>query len=236
MNDTAPKKNNAVSTEDVLDFLSENQNFLITHPEIFDSLKLPPSAQGKNVKDFQSFLIERLKDDKNKIAETTQEIVENARSNMNNQQRIHAATLRLLEAKNFDEFIQSITIDLSSLLNTDISVLVVESDGENIPHIHTNGIRIVPEGTIEKWMGGQDILLQSNIGGIEAIYGGGANLVCSQALLRVDISMDMPPAMIAFGARDPEMFQDGQGTDLIAFLTRVIERCFRTWLNHPQNL
>jgi uncharacterized protein YigA (DUF484 family) len=82
-------------------------------------------------------------------------------------------------------------------------------------------------------MQGQSVLLQSDIGGLEAIYGGGANLVQSQALLRVDISMDTPPAILAFGSRDPKMFQPGQGTEMVSFMARVVERAFRSWLNLP---
>jgi uncharacterized protein YigA (DUF484 family) len=58
--------------------------------------------------------------------------------------------------------------------------------------------------------------------------------VQSQALLRVDISMDTPPAILAFGSRDPHMFTDGQGTELISFLAGVVERNFRHWLDLPQ--
>ena len=223
-----------LSAEEVIDFLRNNPNFLQQHPEACNFLIPPKTESGKNVTDFQSFMIKRLKDDKEKVLEKTQEIVENARSNMNNQQRIHKVILRLLEARNFEEFIHIITMDLSSMLDTDISVLVVESNGHDIPHITTSGIRVLPEGTIDKWMKGQRVLLQSNISGIEPIYGGGATLVQSQALLRVDISMDTPPAILAFGSRDPNMFQDGQGTELIDFLARVVERAFRSWLNLPQ--
>jgi uncharacterized protein YigA (DUF484 family) len=76
-------------------------------------------------------------------------------------------------------------------------------------------------------------MLQDDITGIEQIYGGGATLVRSQILLRIGISMDTPPAVLAFGSRDPGMFEEGQATDQILFLARVIERCFRTWLNLP---
>ena len=82
-------------------------------------------------------------------------------------------------------------------------------------------------------MEGKNVLLQAHIGGIEAVYGGAAALVASQILLRVDIAMDMPPAILAFGSRDPAAFHEGQPTDQIAFLARVIERCFRLWLNIP---
>lgn len=231
---TAITLNTKITDEDVLAFLKENPKFLQQNPDACNFLIPPKNSDDKNVADFQSFMIQRLKDDKEKVLETTQAIVENARSNMNNQQRIHKVVLRLLEARNFEEFIHFVTTDLSAMLDTDISVLVVESNGNDIPHIHTTGIRVVPEGTIDNWMEGKNVLLQSDIGGIEAIYGGGANLVRSQALLRVDISMDTPPAILAFGSRDPMMFEDGQGTDLVSFLAGVTERCFRSWLNLPQ--
>lgn len=233
MSDSQEIDTPALSAQDVVEYLRKNPAFLQQNPQAIDLLIPPKNGNGKNVTDFQSFMIKRLKDDKEKVLETTQAIVENARSNMNNQQRIHKVILRLLEARNFEEFIHIITMDLSTMLDTDISVLVVESNGHDIPHITTSGIRVLPGGTIDKWMKGQSVLLQSHISGIEPIFGGGATLVQSQALLRVDISMDTPPAILAFGSRDPMMFQDGQGTDLISFLARVVERAFRSWLNLP---
>ena len=80
-------------------------------------------------------------------------------------------------------------------------------------------------------------MLQDDISGIEAIYGGGATLIKSQILLRIDISQDpslsSPPAILAFGAREPDMFAEGQATDQVLFLARVIERCFKMWLSAP---
>ena len=218
---------------EVLEFLQKNPKFLQLNPQAMEYL-IPPKTNGdKKVKDFQSFMIERLKQDKEKVVTTARTLVENARSNMNNQQRIQNVVLRLLEATTFEEFIHIITMDMSAMLDTDISVLVVEADGTAIPHIGTNGIRIVPPGTIDRWMDGKSAMLQSNISGIEVIYGGAYTLVQSQALLRVDISMNTPPAILAFGSRDPMMFEDGQGTDQIAFLARVVERAFRAWLHLP---
>lgn len=225
-----------LTEEDVLNYLRNTPKFLQKNPEACDYL-IPPKTgagkDGKKIADFQSFMIERLKTDKEKVLETTQAIMENARSNMNNQQRIHAVILRLLEARNFEEFISIITMDMANMLDTDISVFVVESNGQDIPHIQTNGIRVLPEGTIDNWMNGQSVILQDNISGIEAIYGGGAALVQSQALLRIDIAMDTPPAILAFGSRDPNMFGEGQATELISFLARVVERAFRSWLSLP---
>jgi uncharacterized protein YigA (DUF484 family) len=222
-----------VSAHDVLEFLKKTPSFLEKHPEGLDYLIPPGATGGKGVADFQNYMIQRLKSDKQEITEATRTVVENARANMNNQQRIHRAVLRLLECLSFEDFIHSITMDLAAILDVDIAALIVESNGQDIPHIHTSGIRVIPKGTVDKWMGGKNTLLQDDIIGIDAIYGGGASLVKSQILLRVDISMDTPPAILAFGSRDPGMFREGQATDQILFLTRVIERCLRRWLHLP---
>jgi uncharacterized protein YigA (DUF484 family) len=222
----------ALTAENVLDWLKHHPNFLQNYPEACDFL-IPPKIEGagKRVLDFQSFMIERLKADKTEAIETVKEIVETSRHNMNNQTRIHRAVLRLLEAENFEEFIETITSDLTTLLDVDITSLVIESDDDTIPHVSLPGIRLVPAGTLDKWMIGKTILHQSDISGVETVYGAGAQLVRSQVLVRVDVSKRTPPAILAFGSRDPQMFQAGQGTEQVAFLAGVVERCIRSWLH-----
>jgi len=225
------KESQDMTEDDVIAFLKANPEFLKDNLELL----IPERKRPKKgeVADFQAYMIERLRTDKEEVIEISKGIVETSRANMNNQQRVHEAVLRLLEAKRFDDFIHTITMDLASILNVDIAVFLVEADGSDIPHISTSGVRVIPPGTVDKWMEGKNVLLQDNIAGIEPIYGGGAALVKSQILLRVDISMDTPPAILAFGSRDPDMFTPGHGTDQIIFLARVIERCFRTWLSLP---
>ena len=230
LSDSDVSMDSNITADDVLKFLKENADFLAKHPQACELLH-PSTSKEKGIVDFQSFMVQRLKEEKARIMQTTREIVENSRSNMQNQARIQDAILRLLEAQNFDEFIMALTMDISAILDVDITTLVVEADGQQIPHIHSTGIRVVPEGTIAAWMNDKNILLESNIQGIDAIFGGGATLVCSQALLRVDISMDTPPALLAFGSRDPHLFEEGQATDQVMFFARVVERCFRNWLS-----
>src|SRR5690606_28358354 len=205
--DKAEEEN--LNDEDIIAFLRANPDFLKNNPEAADLL-VPPRPRGKKGEpaDFQAYMIDRLKTAKETISRTTREIVENSRANMNNQQRVHKAVLRLLEARSFEDFIHTITMDLATMLDVDIAVLVVEADGTDIPHIQTGGIRVIPPGTVDKWMEDKSVLLQDNISGIEPIYGGGASLVRSQILLRVDISMDTPPAILAFGSRNADAFKE----------------------------
>lgn len=231
MNSTpSPSK---LNDSDVIAWLKENPNFLENNPEAADVLLPPKVKKERGIADFQSYMVDRLKADKEMVLETTREIVENARNNMNNQTRVHMAVLHVLEAHNFEDFISSITMDLTAMLDVDITSLLVEAEGNMIPHTNIPGLRIVPQGTIDKWMNDRPAMLQSDITGLEAIYGSGANLVRSQALIRIDISLDMPPALLCFGSRNALTFEDGQGIEQISFLARVIERGIRLWLNIP---
>lgn len=230
---TDTKAPEVLKEKDVLAWLKANPNFLVRHPDILEHLVPPKENMGKGVADFQHYMVQRLKKDKDAITDTTRDLIEVSRVNMNSVTRIQQATLKLLEARNFIQFIQAITMDLGVILDVDMAVLVVEASGRNVPNMAASGIKIVPEGTIDEWMGKETVRLQSDIEGTEAVYGGGARLVRSQAVLRVDISMQTPPAVLCFGSRDPQMFRDGQGTELVGYLARVVERCFRQWLEVP---
>jgi uncharacterized protein YigA (DUF484 family) len=123
------------------------------------------------------------------------------------------------------------TEDFPVLLDVDTVNLVIESTSKEIPFINQSGIRFARQGTVEKLLGQGDALLQGNINGTEDIFGPGAGLVKSQALLRLEISHSTPAGIIAFGSRDPEAFGPDQAIDQIGFLAQVVERCFRLWLD-----
>lgn len=228
------KSDPQITADDVIDYLKDNPDFLAKNPDVIDIL-VPEKdrSNGRKVADFRYYLVEKARSDKEKLQAQTETIVENVRSNMNNQARIHAATLKLLEAHSFEEFIQVLTMDLAAMLGTDIVTLVVESNGHDLEYLHTSGIRIVAPGMVSAVMKDSDSVLADNIFGDEDLFGGGSGLVKSQALLRIDVSLSTPPALLAFGSRDPDMFKEGQGTEQITYLARVVERCFRNWLALP---
>jgi uncharacterized protein YigA (DUF484 family) len=66
------------------------------------------------------------------------------------------------------------------------------------------------------------------------IFGPAADLVKSEALLRLHPSSHTPTGIIAIGSRTEGTFDPGQGTELLAFLARVVELCIRTWLGLPK--
>ena len=230
------KTDDTLTDTDIMTWLKANPEFLTRNPEAVDFL-MPPAENGgkRKVADFQSYLVQRLRDDKESVLNNTRELVEISRENMSNVARIHDASLKLIEAYNFQEFVHTIIHDLSPVLGTDMAVLAVESSEHDAMTMHTTGMRVVPQGTVNAWMGDRPVVLNAHIQGNPDLYAGGATLVQSEALLRVDISLNTPPAVLAFGSRDPEFFRDGQATDLVGYLARVCERCFRLWLDLPSS-
>ncbi len=233
MSDSMTRKqpDNLPTADDIIAYLKKNPAFLQQHPEVIDILLPPTEKQGKGVIDFQYYMVRQLRADRDEVVETTREIVETSRANMNNQARFHTAVLMLLEARSFEDFIRTITLDLAAVLDVDIISVVVETDGDSIPHIDLSGVRAVKPGTIDLLMKKKPVVLEAFISGFDDIYGGGSTLVKSQALLRLVVAQNTPPVLLAFGSRNPDLFVEGQGTELLVFLGRVIERCFRDWLH-----
>lgn len=220
-----------LSEEEVIAFLKSKKDFFRDHPEVLEHLDAPGQKHGRGVVDFQQALVERLKADKSRAHKMQKELIDTFRANMNNQNRVHTAVLVLLEAETFEEFIETMTQDFPVLLDVDTVNLIIESTSKEIPFVNLSGIRFARQGTVAKWLSTGDALLQSNINGHEEIFGPGAGLVKSHALLRLEISPNTPAGIIAFGSRVPDAFHPDQAIDQIGFLAQVVERCFRIWLD-----
>jgi len=80
---------------------------------------------------------------------------------------------------------------------------------------------------------GRDMLLRPRVRGARTIFGSAASLVRSDALLRLKISPAAPAGLLALGSRKENRFHPGQGTELLGFLARALERSIRAWLDLP---
>ena len=75
-----------------------------------------------------------------------------------------------------------------------------------------------------------EVQLFRRFGGPAEIFGSASDLVRSAAVSRIYEDDVMPAGLLALGSRTPDMFQPGQGTELLAFLTRVLGLVLRRWL------
>ncbi|MBP2301500.1 DUF484 family protein [Azospirillum picis] len=222
-----------LSSEDVRAYLRNHPDFLVQNADLVHHLTPPSIDRGRGVVDLQAFMVERLRSELRTLKDQQRELIGTSRANLNSQNRIHAAVLFLLDAQSFEQLIQTITTDLAVLLDLDVACLVIESNGTDMPHVHRSGVRVVEAGAIDGRLGRADVVLNGDIEGDPEIYGPGAGLVRSEALIRIQVSSETPDGMLAFGSREPDTFHGGQGTELVGFLARVIERVIRGWLELP---
>lgn len=220
----------ALNAGDVSAWLLAHPDFLVQHPELLSRLTLPPRDRGEGVIDLQGFQAERLRGQVDRLRDQQRAFITASRANHNTQNRVHAAILFLLDAESFEQLIHTVSTDLAVLLDLDVVTLLVEAAEDEAYSPPGADVRIVAPGEIAHRLGGQELALESDVAGDEALFGAGAGLVRSQALIRLNVSPDTPPCLLALGSRDPEMFHPGMRTELVGFLGRVLERCIRSWL------
>ncbi len=219
----------------VIAYLRRHPDFLYRHPELLDIQAPPARHNDGSVVDLQHFMVERLRQDVAKLRANQDEIIANSRDNLGTQERIHKAVLALLEADTFEEFIEIITGDLVLLLEVDVVCLCIErTEGYN-RRPKLDGLELLEQGAVDRIMGkGKQVLLRDDTIGDPEVFGGAAELVRSDALLRLKPSKAAPNAVLAFGTRHPGYFHPGQGTELLSFLGRIIEFGIRSWLDLPR--
>ena len=227
----------SATAEQVAAYLRQHPDFFDQKPELLEAIA-PAGAQGagaEGVVDLRHYIVERLRGELAEMSALRDDMVVTGRTNLAAQARVHKAILALLAARSFEHFIETLTTDLAVIVDLDVVTLGVEQDGEDVTRAQTPGVYSLDPGTVDRLVGpGQSIALRETVEGDPMVFGPGAGLVASDALLRLSISSTTPPALLALGSREPGQFHPGQGTELLNFLARVVESCIRGWLNLPE--
>ena len=222
---------NTPTGSEVADYLRRHPDFLVEHPDLVRLLTPPAHDRGEGVVDMQRYMLERLRGELGKLQESQNDLITTARENLSIQSRIHVAILALLGATTLEHLIEVITTDLAVHLEVDAVVLGFEALDRVAPGQQARGLRLFPRGRIDRLLSGaREVLLLADTPGDSQLFGSAATLVRSQALLRMQLRRDAPLGVLAFGARDPQKFHPGQGSELLTFLGRVVELSIRAWL------
>jgi len=229
----------ALSADLVAGYLRRHPEFLAEHPDLLDVL-MPPARSdlaeaGAGVVDLQQAMVVRWRAEAERLRQVCDELITNGRINAAIQSRIHDAVLALLAARSFEHLMETIGTDLPVLLDLDAVYLCVEQSDEGFTPVRLHGVRGLSPGTVEELLGTSRLVcLRGDHPGEAAIFGPAAGVVASDALLRLSISKATPPALLALGSRNPEHFEEGQGTELLQFLARSLEHIIRAWLELPE--
>jgi uncharacterized protein len=219
-----------IAPAEVAGYLKRHPDFLVENPDLLAVLTPPSHRRGDNVVDMQHFMVERLKADLQRLKSQQRALIATSRSNLSSQQRIHAAVLALLAATSFEQLIQTVTTDLAILLDIDVVTLCIESSN-GFARTPLPGLQLLEPGDVDALLGPtRDALLEDEVAGDAAIFGSGAGLVQSEALLRLNVT-NAPPGLLALGTRRAGKFKPGQGTELLCFLAQTLAVTISQWLD-----
>jgi uncharacterized protein YigA (DUF484 family) len=150
------------------------------------------------------------------------------------QARVHGAVLAILSAQTFEQLIQTVIVDLATLLDADVVTIAVERQGGQRARLPHHGIEILEPGTVNSILGSErDVAFHTDAPGDARVFGAGAGLVRSAALVRLPVGRTSPAGMLCIGTRKAQKFQAGQGTELLSFLARALGVTIAAWLDLP---
>jgi uncharacterized protein YigA (DUF484 family) len=219
---------------EVATYLRQHAGFLADHPDLLHILTPPAQQRGPAVVDMQQFMLQRLQTEIARLKNQHRTLIATSRANLASQSRIHQAVLTLLAAPSFEHLIQIVTTDFVALLDADVITLAVESVACGQSHLSVRGVQLLERGTVETMFGAdRDVLLLSETEGDPAVFGGGAGLVRSAALLRLKVSPQAPAGLLAIGSRRAGKFHAGQGSELLGFLAKSLAVVIAGWLDLP---
>jgi uncharacterized protein len=224
----------ALQSSEVVAFLRQHPGFLAEHPELLQILTPPMRERGDGVVDMQHFMLQRLQAELARVKNQQRALISTSRANLASQSRVHQAVLTLLAAPSFEALIQIVTTDLCVLLDADVVTLAVESNACGRSNLSLRGVQLLDRGTVAKLFGtDRSVLFNPDTEGDPILFGSGAGLVRSAALLRLCVSPCAPPGLLAIGARKTGKFHPGQGSELLGFLARSLEVVIAGWLDLP---
>lgn len=238
MTDSAP----SLSHDDVADYLRRHPDFFAEHAELFEIMAPPKADLGGNVVDLQHFMLGNLQKGIHTLKGKYEGLLLSSRDNMSTLHQVHEAALSLIRAPGLEQILEVIAIDLPALFNVDVVRLCIESEAaefyENKFALDdTSGVTFLPTGLVDAALGkGKPILLVSDtakqfIYGFEQIFTDCSGIIESAALLRMCLPSTQRNILLAFGVRIPNHFHEGQGTEMLSFLSQIVEHRLDECLN-----
>jgi uncharacterized protein YigA (DUF484 family) len=215
-----------VTGDEVADYLRHHPDFLADHPGVLENLTLPSRWSGDRVVDIQQFALEHLRGEIDNLRSCAMDLIDTSRGNLSSQTRTHSAILALIGAETFEQLMRVVSDQLPLLLDIDVATVGFEPALVPLPGLVAADVRSLPKGTVDRVAGkSQDVALHHEMADDGTVFAAGAELVRSAALARLRPATGRPVGLLALGSRDDGVFHTGQGTELVAFLAHVLERC-----------
>ena len=213
---------------DVVAYLRRNPRVLLNNPDLLGILAQDTRFETDTVVvDMQRFVVDRLRRQVDEMKVASDRLVNTTRSNMSLVERTMECALALLYARDFDELAQILHDDLPVHLGVDAVSIAFETDSLPVEASHI--VKALPVGMVDQLVGPESTRIRPETEGEAMLYGSSAGLVRSDALVALPEGEGLPLGVFAVGFRTANHFEDGQGTELIAFLAHVSRYAVGRW-------
>jgi uncharacterized protein YigA (DUF484 family) len=202
-------------------FLADNPQFLREDDGLLEELGLKLAAG--NVVDFGPAAIARVHAAHQREAMQRQQLEEIARANFSAQAQTHGAVVDLLDARDHADL--AARLDHLAQHRFGLAAGVIAVEGEQAPE----GWRSLVEGQVAMVLGDHGLARMGVLPIALGLFGARQNEIRSVALVRMAIWEPSREGLLAFGAADPKGFTADMGSELVAFLARVVERTAERW-------
>jgi uncharacterized protein YigA (DUF484 family) len=203
-------------------FLSDNPDFLRDDGGLLDELGLKVAAG--NVVDFGPAVMARVHAAHQREASQRQQVEETARANFSAQAQTHGAVVDLLDSRNHSDLARRVDDLAQNRFGLAAGVIALEADHPPA------GWKMLVEGQVDMILGGQQRLARMGFAPTAlGLFGERAEAIKSMAMVRMAIWEPSRQGLLAFGATDELSFTEDMGTELVAFLARVVERTAERW-------
>ncbi len=215
----------ACDTETIRAFLVSNPDFVREDAELFSLIV--ETGRDDGAIDLGTAARDKLRHEIRQLRALNESIVETARANLATQSQLHMAVLALLEADSLAALDRKMSGRLTGALGIDVCRILIEG---HAPLKNAESILGAAEGFVGDVLGDHvEMLGPVAPANAHALYGQQGARVSSQAIVRLDFNGH--DGLMALAARDAHLFQSGQGTELLNFLARAIERMVVQWLH-----
>jgi uncharacterized protein YigA (DUF484 family) len=202
-------------------FLADNPEFLREDDGLLQELGLKRAAG--NVVDFGPAAIARVHAAHQREAMQRQQLEEIARANFSAQAQTHGAVVDLLDARDHADL--ATRVDRLAQHRFGLAAGVIAVEIEQAPA----GWRSLVEGQVGMVLGEHGLARMGVLPIAHGLFGPQHGEIRSVALVRMAIWEPSRQGLLAFGSADAEGFTPDMGSELVAFLARVVERTAERW-------
>lgn len=222
MDVAATANDQTLGADEIRAFLTENPDFLLNDPALLSELGL--KAEVANVVDFGHAALARVHAAHKRETSARKHLEAVARANFSAQAQTHGAVVDLLDARNHADLARR--VDELAQLRFGLTAGVVCLEG---PDRTPAGWRMLVEGQIDMIIGHQNVAMMGFQPTALGLFGDRADNVRSMAMVRMALWEPARQGLVAFGSPDENGFTVDMGAELVAFLTRVVERTAERW-------